>query len=52
VETGKVPDEESVLKMKEALGGISDPRQQGRRAQGGAHGQRMGEREQPDAGTA
>jgi len=28
VEAGKVPDEESVLKMKEALGGISDPRRQ------------------------
>ena len=28
METGKVPDEESVLKMKEALGGISDPRRQ------------------------
>jgi len=34
VETGKVPDKESALKMKEALGGISDPRQQGRRSQG------------------
>ena len=28
METGKVPDEESVLKMKEALSGISDPRRQ------------------------
>ena len=28
METGKVPDEESVLRMKEALGGISDPRRQ------------------------
>ena len=34
METGKVPDKESALKMKEALGGISDPRQQGRRSQG------------------
>jgi len=28
VETGKAPDEGSALKMKEALGGISDPRRQ------------------------